>query len=57
MGIELNTVQKVAMLILMDNDTVLDQMSDDDIADLVRSDTLKAHTAKYMPDPIWVKRY
>ena len=47
----------------MGNDKVLDQMSDDDIADLVReqpydwSDTLKAHTASYMPDPIWEKIY
>ena len=63
MDIELNKAQKSAMLILMGNDKVLDQMSDDDIADLVReqpkdwSDTLNAHTASYMPDPIWEKSY
>ena len=47
----------------MSNTKILDQMRDDDIADLVReqskdwSDTLKAHKASYMPDPIWGKIY
>ena len=36
MDIELNKAQKSAMLILMGNGKVLVQMSDDDIADLVR---------------------
>ena len=56
MDTDLNQAQKAAMLIIMSNDGILDQMSDDDIAAFTReqprnwSDTLISHTADYMPD-------